>query len=133
MRPVLLDTHAWAWLLSNDSRLSKKATYEVANAQVVFVSPITFFEIGQKVRFGKWVEMEPFVERLSQLLIDQDGRIAQLTPEICLTAAILDWSHRDPFDRILAASAFYYNLPIISADEIFDQLKDRDGWAGRIW
>ena len=32
-------------------------------ADSVLVSPITFFEIAQKVRLGKWPEMEPFVSR----------------------------------------------------------------------
>jgi PIN domain nuclease of toxin-antitoxin system len=37
-------------------------------ADIVLVSPITFFEVAQKVRLGKWPEMEPFVSQLPALL-----------------------------------------------------------------
>ncbi len=29
-------------------------------------------------------------------------------------------AHRDPFDRILAATALHYGVPIISAGPVFD-------------
>jgi PIN domain nuclease of toxin-antitoxin system len=114
-------------------RLSKRSIEEVESARDVYVSPISFFEIGQKVRLGKWPEMEPFASRLSGLLIQQGGRIATLTDEICLRAGTLDWAHRDPFDRIIAATAIISNLKLLSADPVFDSLEPRAGLAGRIW
>lgn len=88
---VLLDTHAWAWSLSRDARLSGKAIALIQQAEAVFVSPISLFEIGQKVRIGKWPEMQPFVSRLVDLLAEQGGRVAALIPDICLAAATLEW------------------------------------------
>ncbi|WP_074070918.1 type II toxin-antitoxin system VapC family toxin [Rhizobium gallicum] len=110
------------WTLTGDSRLSAKATALITDADSVFVSPISFFEIGQKVRIGKWPEMEPFVNHLPSLLVEQGGRVAALAPEICLKGATLAWGHRDPFDRLLAASALDFGTPLISADEVFDTL-----------
>lgn len=127
MKAVLLDTHSWAWSLSRDRRLSLAATEAIGNAQSVLVSPISFFEIAQKVRLGKWSEMEPFVGRMPALLAGQGGGIAALEPQICAAAGTMAWSHRDPFDRLLAATAVHYNLPIISADAVFD------GVVTRIW
>jgi PIN domain nuclease of toxin-antitoxin system len=66
---VLPDTHAWTWSLSSDGRLSPAALAEIAGAELVLVSPISFFEISQKVRLGKWPEMVPFVRRLGALLL----------------------------------------------------------------
>ena len=99
----------------------------IRNADTVLVSPVSFYEIGQKVRLGKWSTMEPYVARLSQHLAADNGRIAELTPEICLAAALLNWTHRDPFDRMLAATALHYRLPLISADAVFDGM---GGMAG---
>jgi PIN domain nuclease of toxin-antitoxin system len=93
----------------------------------VFVSPITFFEIAQKVRLGKWPEMSPFLGELPALLERQGGLSADLAPAICLAAGKMDWGHQDPFDRLLAATARHYGLPLVSADIIFD------GVAPRIW
>lgn len=127
MKAVLLDTHSWAWSLSRDQRLSAMATETIGTAQIVLVSPISFFEIAQKVRLGKWPEMAPFVARLPTLLADQGGSIATLEPQICVVAGSMAWTHRDPFDRLLAATALHYGLPFISADDVFD------GIVSRVW
>jgi len=130
---LLLDTHAWAWSLTGDERLSAKAVALIEKAETILVSPISLFEIGQKVRLGKWPEMEPFIDRLSELLHEQGGVAAALTPEICLTAAMMDWAHRDPFDRFLAATAMQNGIPIVSADVIFDALAGNQLWVARFW
>ncbi|MDB5482267.1 MAG: regulation and Cell signaling [Caulobacteraceae bacterium] len=125
MRVVLLDTHVWTWSLADDARLSRKALAAITGAETVMVSPISFFEIGQKVRLGKWPQMEPFVDRLPALLETQGGRIAELEGVICLAAGTMAWAHRDPFDRLLAATALRRDVPIISADAVFDGVVDR--------
>ena len=127
MSAVLLDTHAWAWSLTGDERLSAKAIATINGADRIMVSPISFFEIAQKVRLGKWPQMEPFIETLPSLLEEQGGIIADLDAEICVTAGVMIWPHRDPFDRLLAATALRRAMPLISADTVFD------GLVPRIW
>lgn len=133
MKHVLLDTHAWAWSLAGDIRLSAKATATIEAAENVYISPISLFEIGQKVRLGKWPQMKPFLSRLPGLIDAQGGRVAELSPAIALAAATLEWAHRDPFDRILGATAINKGFALVSADGVFDELSDEPGWCGRIW
>ena len=133
MKSILLDTHVWAWFLLRDRLLPVKHLSMIEAAEAVFVSPVSFFEIGQKVRIGKWPQMEPFINRLPKILDEQYGRVATLSPEISLLAGTLDWSHRDPFDRMFAATAIHYGLPLISADTAFDELANYTGWVGRVW
>lgn len=127
MTSVLLDTHAWAWTLVGDDRLTPRALAAIEAADTVFVSPITFFEIAQKVRLGKWPEMVAFIDRLPGLLQSQGGVVAAFGPEICLEAGMMDWGHRDPFDRLLAATARQGDHRLVSADLAFD------GIVVRIW
>jgi PIN domain nuclease of toxin-antitoxin system len=127
VKAILLDTHAWVWSLTGDRRLSPTAARVMEDAQSVLVSPISFFEISQKARLGKWPEMEPFVGRLTALLAEQGGGVARLDPAICIAAGAMQWAHRDPFDRLLASTASYYNTPIVSADAVFD------GFVTRVW
>ncbi|MDE2005759.1 MAG: PIN domain-containing protein [Rhodospirillales bacterium] len=42
-----------------------------------------------------------------------------VTPAEALAAGALDWAHRDPFDRLLAAQARERSLPLVSGDEAF--------------
>ncbi len=109
MTAVLLDTHAWAWSLAGDRRLSRQAVATIEGADAVLVSPVSFFEIARKVRLGKWPEMAPFVGRLAELLGEHGGAVAGFEPAICIAAGMAVWAHRDPFDRLLAATAMHYN------------------------
>ncbi|WP_428390971.1 type II toxin-antitoxin system VapC family toxin [Lichenicoccus sp.] len=127
MTAILLDTHAWAWSLAGDTRLSAPALAAIDAADTVLVSPISFFEIAQKVRLGKWPEMAPFLDRLPGLLDAQGGVVANFGAAICLMAGMMDWSHRDPFDRLLAATSRHDAMPLVSADAVFD------GVVTRIW
>ncbi|APX14322.1 type II toxin-antitoxin system VapC family toxin [Tateyamaria omphalii] len=129
MTSVLLDTHSWVWTLTDDMRLTQSARAAISNAQQVHVSPITFFEIGQKVRVGKWPEMEPHVQKLAEYLYDQGGAVATMTPDICIRASVMEWSHRDPFDRLIGATAEAMAAPLISADTVFDDLSS----VARVW
>ncbi len=129
MTAVLLDTHGPGALgaLAGDERLSTAAVAAIEAADTVLVSPISFFEIAQKVRLGKWPEMEPFVSRLATVLDEQGGSVAGFDPAICIAAGLMAWPHRDPFDRLLAATAMRHNLPLVSADAVFD------GVVSRLW
>ncbi len=127
MRAVLLDTHAWAWSLTGDARLRPSAAGVIEAADTVMVSPISFFEIAQKVRLGKWPQMEPFIDELPTRLDAQGGVQAVLDAAVCLAAGSITWAQRDPFDRILAATAKRLGCPIVSADPAFD------GVVQRVW
>ena len=119
MTAILLDTHAWVWSFAQDDLLSTPARDAIAGADAVHVSPISFFEIGQKVRIGKWPEMESRVDQLPDILEEQGGLTAPMTPRICLVASLWDWAHRDPFDRLIAATAQVSNMALVSRDPVF--------------
>jgi PIN domain nuclease of toxin-antitoxin system len=122
---LLLDTLLWAWSLSNDRRISDRARRQMVEAQTILVSAISFLEIAQKVRLGKWPEMATYVDRLPALLVSQQGVATSLEVEDCLMAGTMEWPHRDAFDRFLAASALRRRLPIVSADPVFDAVPTR--------
>ncbi|PWR23744.1 type II toxin-antitoxin system VapC family toxin [Zavarzinia compransoris] len=127
MSALLLDTHAWAWSLNGSDRLSGPALAAMTRTATILVSPVSFFEIAQKVRLGKWPAMAPHVGDLPALLERQGARPAPLGPEICTRAGMMAWEHRDPFDRLIAATAILLGIPLVSADPVFD------GIAPRLW
>ncbi len=115
----------------DEARLSPAALEAIGKAGAVRVSPISFYEIGQKVRLGKWPEMAPLVDGLDGLLREQGGLVAALTPEIALRAAGFAWLHRDPFDRLIGATASLSGAALVSADTVFDTLAEAS--LQRIW
>ncbi len=124
---AFLDTHTWAWSLDGNRRLSQTAQRLIEDADTVLISPVSFYEIAQKVRIGKWPEMKGPLSSLLDLVQRQGSELASLDADICLRAASMDWPHRDPFDRMLAATALRYDVAIISIDTVFDDV------VRRIW
>ena len=118
---ILLDTHTWAWSLLG-TKLSVAARSAIESAALTWVSPISVYEIAQKAHIGKWPEMLPRLPDLQAALGRQDGLWADLTPEIAHLAGTLAWPHRDPFDRLLAATALVHGWVLVSADPVFDSL-----------
>ena len=82
---LLLDTHVWAWSLHRrSSHFGPRARQKWPKPQTILVSAISFFEVAQKVRLGKWPEMARYVERLPALLASQRGVAASLEAADCL-------------------------------------------------
>ena len=127
MTAYLLDTHTWAWTLAESWRLSTVARNAIVGSATMWVSPASIYEIVQKVRLGKWPSMMPILDELVPALDLQKARAARLDADICFRAAEMTWSNRDPFDRLIAATALNYGVPIISMDKAFD------GIVPRIW
>ena len=130
MNAILLDTHAWIWSLMDSSRLSVTAKTAILEADAVHVSPISVYEILRKARLGKWPEIVP---HMHALLAERQTLSAPLTRGVAARAAALDWDHRDPFDRLIAATAFETRLMLVSKDLEFDSLEGAQGWLGRVW
>ncbi|MFN3538318.1 MAG: type II toxin-antitoxin system VapC family toxin [Brevundimonas sp.] len=133
MSAVLLDTHTWIWSLFQSAELSQPARAAIETAQVIYVAPCSFHEITQKHRSGKWPEVGAIVGRLPQLLRAQGGVVAPYTAEMAILSGGMDWAHRDPFDRMIAATAIELCCVLVSRDTAFDTLDTYLGWSGRVW
>ena len=132
MTSYLLDTHVWCWSFLR-VLIPQRITKNLLSADSVSISAISFYEIRQKVRLGKWPEMAPHAPNLSTILAAQSADSIAVTATIADFAGALDWNHRDPLDRMIAATSIVLQLPLISADVTFDELSDRKDWPGRVW
>ncbi|MCY3931993.1 MAG: type II toxin-antitoxin system VapC family toxin [Acidobacteria bacterium] len=130
MKRLVLDTHVWVWSALDSSRLTAVARAAILDADAVHVSPISLYEVTQKARLGKWPEIAPHIDAL---VAESETLPAPLTRAVAARAGMLDWVHRDPFDRFIAASALELRCRLVSKDDEFDALEGMPGWQGRIW
>lgn len=120
---LLLDTHVFIWWLGDDKSLSSALRTLIADPQnEVLVSAVSAFEIATKFRLGKL----PSAALLAQ---DVPGYAARagfeelpLTLAHATRAGLINHSHRDPYDRLLAAQALVEGIPLGSVDRVFDDL-----------
>ena len=118
---LLLDTHTVLWFALNDPSLSATAMSLILDpAHEKLVSPASDWEIAIKISAGKYALAVSF-EDFFRGAIDDNG-FRRLPIELRHTAALttLPYHHRDPFDRLLAATALVEGLTLVSADSAFD-------------
>jgi PIN domain nuclease of toxin-antitoxin system len=117
---VLLDTHALVWALGDPDRLSSRARATIVDqATVVYVSLTSAWELAilqslERVRLGVPLGTL-FTEGLAALRFHL---LPIRLPHIAGVAG-LPQHHRDPFDRLLVATALEEKLTIVSADRSF--------------
>jgi len=119
---VILDAHAFLWYFTADPRLSKTAAttmMDVHNELVVSIASL--WEIGIKSSIGKLTLPAPFATLIPQQLQQASIHVMEIRVVHIAAVCALPFHHKDPFDRMLAAQCQVENLPVLSADIIFDQ------------
>jgi PIN domain nuclease of toxin-antitoxin system len=125
----LLDTHALLWWLFNDPGLSANARDIITDPEnAILVSSASAWEIATKHRLGR-------LSAASELARDVAGWIeragmAELLITIPHAQRAGNWaqSHRDPFDRLLAAQSAIEDVPLITRDPAFGAFAIRTVW-----
>jgi PIN domain nuclease of toxin-antitoxin system len=117
---VLLDTHVWLWLISDEDRLSPDARSILAAPDTeLYLSVAAVWEIAIKAAAGKLrYSGQPAVQ--VPLHITRSGVIPLgMSVDHALAAAALPMHHRDPFDRMMIAQAQAEELTLATVDERF--------------
>lgn len=119
---MLLDTHIFLWWLFDDPKLPigiKGFLKDRNNA--VFVSAASVWEIATKFRLGKLPDAAEVARNVPEWIVRAGFESIPVTAEHAQLAGSWDLSHRDPFDRMLAAQAKLEKIPLATVDVL---LKD---------
>ena len=116
--PLLLDTCALLWLSTEPSRLSAKAQQAIRDdPENLFVSSVSALELAIKVSKKKLKipldsSKDWFREVLKHHGIDQ----VPVNFQIASHSGELPPHHKDPYDRLIVATAMEYRMTIVTPD-----------------
>jgi len=119
----LLDTHTLLWALTDPSHLGHEARRIItARSSRIVVSAASAWELSTKQGLGRLSQADALMGAYPRHVDRLDAIRLPITEEHALLAGKLEWAHRDPFDRMLAAQAMVESLTLVTNDPAFPGL-----------
>ena len=120
---LLLDTHVLIWLGKSIDLLPSAATIAIIKdpSNEVFVSMVTFYEVAIKMNIGK-LSIGKSVLQFYQDALANNIKVLPISPSYLATLSSLPLipDHKDPFDRLIIATALTEKVAVITADNKFN-------------
>jgi PIN domain nuclease of toxin-antitoxin system len=113
--------------MKGEPNLSPKALEIIEEeTNIIHVSTISFWEIAIKSVIGKLHVDEDDLKRIQIQCEYSEFNILNVEPQNTLSYLSLPLKpkHRDPFDRMLIATAIQNGWKLLSCDDTFDQYKE---------
>ena len=118
---LLLDTHAFIWLMEGDDILSKTGREALQNAardHCLYLAAISVWEIAMLESKGRLSFKMPLPHWINKATSLPFLKVVDLTPEIALESCQLPGVfHGDPADRMIVATARLLTVPIVTRDQ----------------
>ncbi|WP_250630139.1 type II toxin-antitoxin system VapC family toxin [Rhodoflexus caldus] len=112
---LLLDTHAFIWYMEGNDLLGEQNRLLIQDsATTVYLSVASVWEMALKVNSGKLFLAKPL-----HTYIPAEIHIIDIRLEHIWYLNNLPQYHKDPFDRILIATAMIERMPLLSIDSAF--------------
>lgn len=115
---VLLDTHSLLWWAHEPEKLSAAALDVIGDERnEVFVSAVSAMEITTKNRSGRLEYRSSLADRFLPRVAELGFAPLSISCGHAERAGNLRGSHKDPWDRLLAAQAQVELMPLVSTDK----------------
>jgi len=116
MSGYLLDTHAAIWFFNGNESLSQTANSIISNlSNDVFISIASAWELSIKIGIGK-LDFAGKAAGFIRLAEENKISLIPITAYHLTVFETLPMIHRDPFDRLLVATAISEQMTLITAD-----------------
>ncbi|MBS0017050.1 MAG: type II toxin-antitoxin system VapC family toxin [Arthrospira sp. SH-MAG29] len=119
---IVLDTHIWIWLINgNFDRFPSQWLGQFESASSLGVSPVSCYEIALASQRGRLNLSKGMAEWFRIALAPAGIELLPLNAEVACQAVNLSSIHKDPFDRIIIATALVYQGQLASVDRQFSR------------
>jgi PIN domain nuclease of toxin-antitoxin system len=118
---IVLDTHAWIWLVNDPRQLSpsaRRASEQAMSKNAISISSISAWEVAllsSSGRLGLTMEVQDWIAGSEALpffnFVPVDNAI--FVRSVSLPGPL----HGDPADRIIIATAIMQGMPVVTKDE----------------
>jgi PIN domain nuclease of toxin-antitoxin system len=128
---VLIDTQSLIWFAEDASSLSARAIALVDDrATERLASAASLWEMSVKVALGKLKLPVGSLAAFAALLAANDIAVLPVVADDAVAVSALPTvpSHKDPFDRLIAAQCLRMDLTLVSVDAAFDLYGVRRVW-----
>lgn len=120
LRPLLLDTHIWLWLVLGTGRLSSTARTRIVGAASVGclrIASITMWEVALLASRNRIALGRPTLQWIEQAVVDSFVTVEPLTAIVAVESWELpDQFHQDPVDRMIVATARVTGAVLMTRD-----------------
>jgi PIN domain nuclease of toxin-antitoxin system len=114
---LLLDTHTFIWFSEDNASLSQTAKASIENIENdVYLSTVSLWEITIKVQLKK-LTLNKTLSDIFKYIPEHSFEYLDIKPSHLLKLSILDFIHKDPFDRMLVAQAMAEDMVLVTKDE----------------
>ena len=117
---IICDTHILIFWQDAPQRLSAAAQDALDTGMVnktLACSDISFWEIAMLIHSGRLRNDIATVQYMTDLCLALSLTVLPITPELASLSQEDFFLHKDPADRLIAATAIYHNAPLITADK----------------
>ena len=125
---IVLDTNALVFWTLDRHRLSPAAMSLIAAEEHRVISSISIWEVGLKVKRGALVLPLPVGDYVDRLKKVEGLQIVPVDERTWLKNVELEWSHRDPADRTIVATAMLETSPLVTSDATIQSFYERSVW-----
>ena len=126
---VLLDTHAFLWLISGDDRLSETAQKTFLEpGNILFFSAASLWEICIKMSLKKLSLNNGWLKTIQDEMNVNAIQWLSIEMPHCVELTNLPFHHRDPFDRMLVAQAMVEDMQLLSRDNRLSSYEIKRIW-----
>jgi len=125
----LLDTHTALWWVNRHEKLSSFASAILLDrTNMLYVSIMSVWEVAIKTSLGKMPNFAQGSKAFLQKLDEMPVTILPISSHHIEAVETLPFIHRDPFDRLLVATAQTENMTILTAEKDIPKYDVLSAW-----